>query len=120
MSNQRNLRPIPPEKRGKGGKRKGAGRKPDWFKAKMVEIGTSQKAIKFLQSVINGEPVEEKKILVIGQEPITVWESASVDARVRAWNAVMDRGLGKPSQALEVGGVGGGPLTIQLVHYGDK
>lgn len=103
-----------------GGKRKGAGRKPDWFKAKCQEIGTSDNALKFLQSVINGDAVEEKKIFVEGGSPVTVWESASVDARVRAWNSVMDRGFGKPVQAMELGGKDGGPLTIQVVHYGDK
>lgn len=87
-----------------GGKRKNSGRKPDWFIKKCQEIATSDKALKFLQSVINGDPVEEKKLLAAGQEPIVVWESASVDARVRAWNSVMDRGFGKALQAVEHSG----------------
>lgn len=103
-----------------GGKRQGAGRKPDWFKQKCQEIGTNAKALKFLESVINGDPVEEKKLLTAGAKPIKVWESASVDARVRAWTAVMDRGFGKPPQAVELGGKDGEPLTIQIVNYGAK
>ena len=100
-----------------GGKRKNSGRKPDWFKKKCQEIATSEKAIKFLESVINGEPVEEKKLMVPGGEAIVVWESASVDARVKAWNSVMDRGFGKPQQSIEMGGIGGAPLQIQVVSY---
>jgi hypothetical protein len=88
---------------GRHGKQPGAGRKPDWFKQKCLEIGTSQKALAFLKAVIEGEPVEEKRMFE-DDKPITVWESASADARVRAWNSVMDRAIGKPVQALEHSG----------------
>lgn len=97
---------------GKGGARKNSGPDPDWVKAKMQDMGTSPRAFAFLKAVIEGEPIEEKKLFDVGGKPITVWESASVDARVRAWNSVMDRGFGKAIQALEHTGTVAAKLTV--------
>lgn len=87
-------------KRANGGYRPGAGRKPDWFKAECRKLATSKKTLAFLKSVVEGDPVEEKKVFE-GQEAVTVLVSASVDARIRAWNSLMDRGFGKPEQTVE-------------------
>ena len=40
-------------------------------------------------------------------------------ARVAAAIAIIDRGYGKPRQAVEVSGEGGGPLVISPVNYAD-
>lgn len=98
MPNPQNIKP------GVGGKRPGAGRKPDWFKKKCQKIATSDKVLKFLQSVVEGEPIEAKQKVLRNGEVKTVWESASVESRVKAWTALMDRGFGKPEQPVEHSG----------------
>lgn len=110
MPNPENIKP------GTGGKRKGAGRKPDWFKEKCRKIATSDKVLKFLQSVVEGEPIEEKRTLLPSGQTIKVMESASVDARVKAWNALMDRGFGKPEQELQHTG----EVKSQVILVRDK
>lgn len=106
-------------KQAPGGKRKNSGRKPDWFKKKCQEIATSKKAIAFLQAVVEGDPIEEKQIYE-GEEKVTILASASVDSRVRAWNSLMDRGFGKPSQAVEVSGEGGSVLEVIVREFVPK
>ena len=40
-------------------------------------------------------------------------------ARVSAANAILDRGWGKPAQAVEVAGAGGGALVVEVVRFSD-
>lgn len=40
-------------------------------------------------------------------------------ARVSAATALLDRGYGRPRQQLEHAGKDGGPLTVQVVRFGD-
>jgi hypothetical protein len=40
----------------------------------------------------------------------------SEPARVTAANALLDRGYGKPRQAVEHSGEGGGPLLVTVTH----
>lgn len=46
--------------------------------------------------------------------------SAPAAARVSAAVALLDRGFGKPTQAVELGGAGGGPIQQQHTHMTSK
>ena len=89
---------------GKGGARPGAGRKPDWFKKKCQQLATSPKAIRFLQAMINGDPIEEKMQMGPAKDPVKIMVSASPESRVKAWATVCERGFGKAPQDVKVGG----------------
>jgi len=89
MPNPQNLR---------GGKRKGAGRPPDWLKKKCAEIADKNKLVEILAHIaVSGEKDSD---------------------RLRAIEMILDRSNGKPVQA--VSGVDGGPITVQMIHYGGK
>lgn len=80
-----------------GGEREGAGRKPDWLKAAIEEIGDPLKVIQYLYDVNQGI---EKETLVVGETTIKV--PAPVKDRIRAGEAYLDRRMGKVPQALDV------------------
>lgn len=67
-----------------GGKREGAGRKPDKFKLVMQNIADSPKFEKWLRGIVDGDiPVDP-------------------ETRLKAWREAKDSGYGKPMQALEM------------------
>lgn len=83
---------------GHGGRRPGSGRKPNIILAERQTL--SEKAREHtddaLQTLV--EVCKDKK--------------APPAARVQAANALIDRGYGKPPQAVEIGGIGGDDLTV--------
>jgi len=105
----------PDPRRAKGGAREGAGRKPDWFKEKMQELATTVTAVKFLQDCIEGEAVDE----FITAQGECIPHRAKADTRVRAWEAVADRGFGKPTQAIHQTG-NAGVNIFQLIREAEE
>lgn len=102
-----------------GGKRKNAGRPPDWLKKKCADLLDKNKLVDFLARVANGDETEPHIVRSGGD--VSIEESApSIHDRLRAVEMLLDRAYGKPAQAVELGGAGGGPLTIQIVNYGGK
>lgn len=114
-----NLKPFKPGKednyrRGKGGKRKGAGAKPNWFKAKMAEIASRPASIQFLEDCVDGKPID--RTLVFGKV-IKVPPPANV--RLQAWAETADRGFGKPTPMLPMDALEGINL-VALVRQAEE
>lgn len=86
---------------GHGGPRPGAGRKPGKVSKAKLDIAEKAKTHGAAALAVLYEVMKD------GQAPHS--------ARVSAANAILDRGYGKPMQAVEVGGEGGGPLAVTLV-----
>lgn len=86
---------------GRGGRRPGAGRPRGRLSAKTLEI----------QSAAKGYAAAALKALVDIAE-----NGRSEPARVAAASALLDRGYGKPRQAVEHSGEGGGPLRVTVTH----
>lgn len=80
-----------------GGYRKGAGRKPDKYKAALKKIARDPKALKFLKEAIAGEPVDVR--LSDGE---IVHLPPTADTRHKIWESVHDRTEGKPVSFLEM------------------
>lgn len=99
-----------------GGKRKNAGRPPDWLKEKCQNAVDKNKLIDFLTRVATGEETEQH--VTKDGEVVDIAMGGMV--RLRAAEMLLDRGFGKPMQAVELGAQGGGPLQIQIVNYGAK
>ena len=98
--------PTPAEKKSKGisrrgGKRPGAGRPKGRKDAKTLEIEEAAKeyAGDALRALV--------KVATKGK---------SEGSRVAAAVALLDRGYGKPRQALEHSGSGGGPLELTVIR----
>ena len=87
----------------RGGKREGAGRpKGSRDRATKDQAGTlSELARAFTADALN----VLKQVALTGQ---------SESARVSAATAILDRGYGRPSQSLEIGGPNGEPLSVDL------
>lgn len=103
-----------------GGKRDNAGRPPDWLKEKCKSLIDKNNLLEFVSRVANGE---ERQTVVVKNGPnesFTEEIPCDTKDRLRAVEMLLDRGFGKPAQALEVGGADGGPLTIQVVQYAVK
>lgn len=81
----------------RGGKRIGAGRK----------VGAVTKATADVKALA-GE-YTEAALAELGRLATTAQSEA---ARVAACNSLLDRGHGKPAQAVEVGGKDGGPVKM--------
>lgn len=90
---------------GRGGARPGAGRKrgrPDRATAEQKE-GLEERA--------------RKHVDVALQTLVEIATNGdSEPARVTAANSLLDRGYGKPRQAVEHSGEGGGPLLVTVTH----
>ncbi len=89
--------PGPDARRGRGGRRPGAGRKPDKFKAKLRQIASSPAALKFLQDAIEGKEVDVRVV-----DKCQVQGPAPAATRAAIWESVHDRGFGKPVSLLEM------------------
>lgn len=88
---------------GHGGKRPGAGRKPG-------KVGKAKKELQDMAKDHAKEALETlRKIMTNDQEPAA--------ARVSAANAILDRGYGKPPQALT--GPDGGPMQHEVKTLAD-
>lgn len=92
---------------GHGGKRDGAGRKPNWLKERCQEIVERDKILEFLASVANGADVEQ----AVGGEGEVIRVPAAVRDRIKAAELLLDRGFGKAPQSMEVTGADGDPLS---------
>jgi hypothetical protein len=96
-----------------GGARKGAGRKPDWFKAECARILDQHKLLEFMGRVASGQETETHIDAMRNVHEIP----AKMSDRIKAVEFLADRAHGKPAQAVEVSGEGGGPLTVTVVSY---
>ncbi len=86
---------------GKGGARPRAGRPKGRKNAATLEIEAAAKAFA-------GNALEALNFIA--------QKSKSDSARVAAAVALLDRGYGRPRQALEHSGDGGGPVAVSIVH----
>lgn len=99
--------PVPADKKlpdiGKrmGGKRPGAGRPKGAKNKRTLEIEAAAKEF---------APVALQALAEIAQS------SESDSARVAASSALLDRAYGKPRQAHEHTGEGGGPVEVRVTH----
>lgn len=100
----------------RGGKRAGAGRPPDWLKKKCSSLVDKNKLLEFVMRVAVGEETEQH----VTKEGDVVDVAPSTHDRLRAVEMLLDRGFGKPAQAVELGGADGQPLTVNLITYGGK
>lgn len=96
---------------GHGGKRDGAGRNPDWLRAKCDEIIEKYDLMAFLGKVAGGENVEQ----VVTDQGETLPVPASVKDRLRAAEMLLDRRYGKPTQSLEHSGEINGSSRLVFV-----
>lgn len=84
-----------------GGKRKNAGRPPDWLKAKCANLVDKNKLIEFIVRVANGDETEPQIVRSGGD--VSVEECApSIKDRLRAVEMLLDRGFGRPTEHVEV------------------
>lgn len=74
----------------------------------MREIASHKQAIQFLQDCVLGEPVDE----FITQQGECIPHRAKAETRIKAWEAVADRGYGRPTQAVEMAG----ELTVNMIE----
>lgn len=82
----------------RGGKRKGAGRPPDYIRERLKDIAHHPKAMKFLERAVFGEN-EDVRLNSKG-EVVKMPPSAIVRAQI--WESVHDRGYGKPVSVMEL------------------
>lgn len=83
-----------------GGKREGAGRKPDEFKAKCAELASNAKFLRWAEDVLTGEKVE----FAVDKLGAVVPIPADVNQRTYLWEKLAAYGYGKPAQAINLGG----------------
>lgn len=111
---------IRDDQRGKGGKREGSGRKPDWLKQKCQSIIDRKKIMEYLGRVAAGEETEQQVVVVRdGKDSHTEIEEVKCSTRDRlhAIDMLLERGFGKAPQGLQLTGADGGPVswTINVV-----
>lgn len=94
----------------RGGKRPGAGRRP----GAASKINAEQK--RTLTQIARDHTEDAIRTLT----SIMLNKDAPAAARATAANSVLDRGWGKPSQAHEHTGAGGGPIqSVDLTHMSE-
>lgn len=91
----------PPPPRTNGGKREGAGRKPDWLKLRCQKLIDRHKLLDYLARVAAGKETEQRSTK---DGAVTV--EVSAHDRLHALEMLLDRGFGKASQPMmhDVGG----------------
>ncbi len=99
--------------KGKGGARPGAGRPPDWLKARCQEAGKG--IIEFLIRVASGENMEQ----VVNEQGETIGVPAAVKDRIKAAEVVLERGFGKVTQPVSGEGEDGA-IVFKVVTYGNN
>jgi hypothetical protein len=104
------LKKGPDPRRAKGGKRPGAGRPPNWFKARMQEIASKKESCQFLEDCIDGKSVDR----IVTPTGRVLRVPATANVRVSAWEAARDTGFGRPTQEVEHKGVVGVDLTTLI------
>lgn len=88
-----------------GGKREGAGRPTGRRNAATVE-----------QKATLTELAQQYTDIAL-RALVEVATTGSDNARVAASTALLDRGYGRPRQAVEVAGEEGGPLRVEIVRF---
>lgn len=97
---------------------KGGGRKPDWFKAKMRELASSQDAVDLVEGAIAGKEIDEFLVLQTG---VQVPKKPDLDTRLKYLNYATEHGYGKASQPIEHSGdVGSRLIFIHPASDGDE
>lgn len=92
-------------KRANGGRREGAGRKPDWLKLTCQKILDKDKLLQYLAGVAAGREIEQQVVVVRdGRDSHTevVDVRCSTKDRLRALEMILERGWGKPAQPVEL------------------
>lgn len=89
----------------RGGARPGAGRKP----------GRPDRATAAQKEGLEAEARKYGKVALLALVEIAK-SGESESARVAAANGLLDRGWGKPRQAVEHTGEGGGPVAVTVTH----
>lgn len=97
-------------KQAHGGKRNGAGRKPDEFKAIMAQLSSNDETIEYFKKVLDrADDSDEFLVLQTGvQVPIKV----DADTWLKFWKEAAAYGQGKPSQPIEHSGEIGGSRVL--------
>lgn len=80
-----------------GGRREGSGRKPDWLKERCRELIDSNKLLDYAARVAAGKEYEDR----VTKDGESYKVGVSTHDRLHAFEILMDRGFGKPIQALE-------------------
>lgn len=96
-------------RRTSGGAQPGAGRPPDWLKAKCDKIIDKYDLLGFLGKVAGGESIEQ----VVTDQGETIRVPAPVKDRLRAAEMLLDRRFGKPTQQVEASG----NIGIDIVSF---
>lgn len=96
-----------------GGKRKGAGRKPDWLKAKCQALIDKHKLLDLVANVAAGKEQEP----YVDKDGQVTMVPVSWMHRLKAFDLLMERGFGKAVQAVDLGNSDGTPLSIQIMNY---
>lgn len=89
--------PAPPPR---GGRREGAGRKPNAFRLKCRELANSEKYFEWAKGVIDGTILDQK----MTKDGYVVELAVSVGDRKELWKDIAAYGEGKPIQGVEVSG----------------
>lgn len=87
-------------KQAPGGYRPGAGRKPDWFKAKMRQIASRKESIEFIEGCIDGKKVDR-----IVHEGKIIPAPPPANVKLAAWIEAKNTGYGKPHVNIEHTGI---------------
>lgn len=90
-------------KKGNPGNR-GGGRPKEEFLEWCRNLANSPEARKFIESLVKGEPIEEKVLDTPGGTPQKLLVSASPETRRKALADLWDRGYGKAPQGVELSG----------------
>lgn len=88
----------------KGGARKGAGRKPNWYKALAEKLIREKKLLPRLADMAAGAPIVKKQIIVgEGKDAkrITLKSAADAGTQVYAADKLFDRAWGKAAQEVQ-------------------
>lgn len=99
----------------KGGARPNSGPNPDWLKEKCQRIIEKRKLIEFLADVADGKYTE--RVFAPGAGEMFVQKSCDAETRMKAIGMLLERGYGKPAQALDVKGEGAGGNFVIIARH---
>lgn len=103
----------PPHTR--GGKREGAGRKPDWLREKCARLVEEKKIVDFVANVASGQYKQKVLVKQGPQNSFLAEVPCDVKDRLKAAEMLWDRGFGKPPQDVQLGlPAAGASYTIKV------
>lgn len=97
---------------------KAGGRPPEWLKAQCAKAVEQADLIGFLRDVASGKPV---KAFIADKMPggsaktVSLKVSADIKDRIHAAEILLDRGWGKPAQAVTLSGDPESPVKFEIV-----